>query len=324
MRNDSISVFCCTDTVPDTLGFKRELLFYLLMRVKLVNCGYFWPIIWNTSSGRWPHAEVLCWKLLCQSYCCAKRTVVTIVSVSQRKALEQSRKLYNCTMPFMGRFPATRWWCWAAAGFSQQFREKPLEEWRPTTQCVTVSCTSDSSCDTKWGGWLHVHLLRKEGMNDRYKPGEWWHSLSRGTHLPNSRLIPRPEQQHHIITLAPAGPAWVRRRTYLFCAKLKRRSVLPKHAARSASVPGIIQRASGCWLCHTFKMSSGDTMWNDSQKPAGASRVLWLAPSFTSELGGKQKAGGEKRQKNAVSHFQFLFWQFCWLCAVLFSVVGLL
>lgn len=143
------------------------------------------------------------------------------------------------------------------------------------------------------------------------------------THLPNSRLIPRPEQQHHIITLAPAGPAWVRRRTYLFCAKLKGRSALPKHAARSASVPGIIQRASGCWLCLTFKLSSGDTMWNDSQKPAGAGRVLWLAPSFTSELGWKRKAGGEKRQKNAVSHFQFLFWQFCWLCAVLFSVVGL-
>ena len=49
-------------------------------------------------------------------------------------------------------------------------------------------------------------------------------------------------------------------------------------------------------------------MWNDSQKPAGASRVLWLAPCFTSEPQWKRKAGGEKSQKNVFSIFSFHFY----------------
>lgn len=96
MRNDNILVFCCTDTVPDTLDcldFKRELLFYFLMRVKLVNCVFTFD----------PLFEIIgLMQKFCAGSCCADRTVVSIVPVSQRKALEQSRKLYNCTMQFMG------------------------------------------------------------------------------------------------------------------------------------------------------------------------------------------------------------------------------
>lgn len=100
MRNDNILVFCRTDTVPDTLDcldFKRELLFYFLMRVKLVNCVFtFDPLfeIFPVDGGLM--------QKFCAGSCCADRTVVSIVPVSQRKALEQSRKLYNCTMQFMG------------------------------------------------------------------------------------------------------------------------------------------------------------------------------------------------------------------------------
>lgn len=64
----------------------------------------------------------------------AGRTVITTASMSQRKALEQSRKLCNCTMPLMGRFPATRRRCWAAADFSQQHHQLSgahAERWQP-------------------------------------------------------------------------------------------------------------------------------------------------------------------------------------------------
>lgn len=51
-------------------------------------CVYFWPIIWNN----WPHAEVLCWKLLCRSYC---RFNCTRVSEKGAWAIEETVQLHN-------------------------------------------------------------------------------------------------------------------------------------------------------------------------------------------------------------------------------------
>lgn len=155
-----------------------------------------------------------------------------------------------------------------------------------------------------------INWLQKKGwMTKRCQMNDGIASSEK--HLPNSQLISWPEQQHHITTLAPAGPAWVRHRTHLFCVGLKGGSVFPKHALQSASnasVLGITQSASGRWLCLTFKLSIGDTLWNDCKKnlmePVECCDwhlvYLWT--------GVEGKGGLRKRQKNAVFHSHHL-WQ---------------
>lgn len=176
---------------------------------------------------------------------------------------------------------------------------------------------------------LYWYEMRKRATCKfcQLQPDEWWHSLGWKTHLPNSQLTSWPEQWHHIITLAPAGPAWVRRHTHLFCVRLKGGSVFPKHAPQSASnvsVLGIMQTASGCWLCLTFKLSIGDTLlWNDSKKK----KKTWLSQSivmtgtlFTSELEWKGKE--RQRQRNAVFNFHHLWQAFLALCCGVFCCLA--
>lgn len=127
-------------------------------------CVYFWPIIWSISSGRPPHAEVLCWT-----------TAVLVVLSLQLHPCLRERRLSN-----RGNCAIAQCRLWvdfqppgggvelpltspsntiSSVGHMLKDDSLLLEEWRPTTtECVTVSCASDGRCDTKWGGRLHVHF----------------------------------------------------------------------------------------------------------------------------------------------------------------------
>lgn len=105
--------------------------------------------------------------------------------------------------------------------------------------------------------WKLYHLKQninslKKTINDTKMP-------DKKKTLPYTQLIFWLEQQHHIITLAPEGPAWVRHHTYLFSVRLKGKVCSHNMQPANASVLGIMKSASGCWLCLTCKLRIGDT-----------------------------------------------------------------
>lgn len=156
-------------------------------------------------------------------------------------------------------------------------------------------------------------LIAIERMNDKKMPDEWWHGLSWKTHLPNSQLISWPEQQHHISSSRTS----LSQTPHVFILWDWKGGVCSQHAPQSASnatVLGIIQSATGCWLCLMLKLSIGD-----SKRPDGASIVLWLAPCLPLNWSGRERRAEKETEKCC---FPFPLTGF-WLCVVVFSVVWL-
>lgn len=104
--------------------------------------------------------------------------------------------------------------------------------------------------------------------------------------LPYTQFMSWPEQQHHTITSAPEGPAWVRHHAHLFSVRLKGKVCSHNmQPANVASVLRIMRSAWSCWLCLTCKLSIGDTYkWWQTTRWRAMTGTL-----FTSELKCKGK-----------------------------------
>lgn len=152
-------------------------------------------------------------------------------------------------------FPATRWWCWpawlflviststhhqlngadtkrwqpAAASFLSPNGGRVWKKKNPPNQMLNCILHLRHSCDMKRSRRLtctFCQLKHKDWLTDKKDARRVMaQPVLKNTHIANSQLIPWPEQQHHIIVLAPAGPAWVRHHTYLFCVRLKKGGV---------------------------------------------------------------------------------------------------